>query len=115
MLKLNDFKLDSSSGQFLKQEWPNTGRSWRLEVDTDIIPGSLSKPLQLCWEDDIQMKAIHIDRMENLKILYRSYVLDYPEFKQILTDFILQVTLDKPENIVEYTMAFFASFEQSNG
>ncbi|RZF45912.1 hypothetical protein LSTR_LSTR008289 [Laodelphax striatellus] len=102
-------------GQFLKQEWPNTGRPWRLEIDTDILPGTLSIPLQLCWQEDIQMKSIYMERMDNLKKLYRSYVLDYPEFKQILTDFILQVTLDKPDNMIGYAMEYFTSFEQSNG
>lgn len=45
-----------------------------------------------------------------MKDEYVSYVMEHPELKQIMSDFLSKILLDKPKDIPSYASTYFAGF-----
>ena len=45
-----------------------------------------------------------------MKDEYVNYVVEHPELKQIMSDFLSKILLDKPKDIPSYASSYFAGF-----
>ncbi|XP_043097684.1 ciliogenesis-associated TTC17-interacting protein [Puntigrus tetrazona] len=77
-------------------------------VERDQIPMFERKPF--IWEEDMELYSKFLDRKEELKADYSSYVRQHPELKALLADFLQFLLLRKPQDVFSFTRDFFAPF-----
>ncbi|KTG00698.1 hypothetical protein cypCar_00025282 [Cyprinus carpio] len=77
-------------------------------VEKDQIPVFEKKPL--IWEEDMELYSKFLDRKEELKADYSSYVRQHPEIKALLADFLQFLLLRKPQDVFSFAHDFFAPF-----
>lgn len=77
-------------------------------VEKDHIPVFEKKPL--IWEEDMELYSKFLDRKEELKADYSSYVRQHPELKALMADFLLFLLLRKPQDVFSFARDFFAPF-----
>ncbi|XP_064021383.1 ciliogenesis-associated TTC17-interacting protein isoform X3 [Pogoniulus pusillus] len=70
-------------------------------------PHFAKQPLQ--WEEDIQLYSWFLDRKEELRASYTSYVQQHPELKAQMADFLLTLLLQRPHDSVSFATQFFTS------
>ncbi|XP_055487091.1 ciliogenesis-associated TTC17-interacting protein isoform X12 [Leucoraja erinacea] len=79
--------------------------------ETDVIdPKPVFEKKPLDWEEDMQLYFKFIDRTEELKAEYNSYIRHHPELKCIMADFLEFLLLRKPQDVVTFAAEYFASF-----
>ncbi|XP_032880811.1 ciliogenesis-associated TTC17-interacting protein isoform X2 [Amblyraja radiata] len=79
--------------------------------ETDVIdPKPVFEKKPLDWEDDMQLYFKFIDKTEELKAEYNSYVRHHPELKCIMADFLEFLLLRKPQDVVTFAAEYFSSF-----
>ncbi|XP_056315629.1 ciliogenesis-associated TTC17-interacting protein [Danio aesculapii] len=77
-------------------------------VEKDKIPVFEKKPL--IWEEDMELYSKFLDRKEELKADYSSYIRQHPELKALLADFLQFLLLRKPQDVFSFARDFFAPF-----
>uniref|UniRef100_A0A8C1NS52 Ciliogenesis-associated TTC17-interacting protein n=1 Tax=Cyprinus carpio TaxID=7962 RepID=A0A8C1NS52_CYPCA len=77
-------------------------------LEKDQIPVFEKKPL--IWEEDMELYSKFLDRKEELKADYSSYVRQHPEIKALLADFLQFLLLRKPQDVFSFAHDFFAPF-----
>ncbi|NP_001070238.1 ciliogenesis-associated TTC17-interacting protein [Danio rerio] len=77
-------------------------------VEKDKIPVMEKKPL--IWEEDMELYSKFLDRKEELKADYSSYLRQHPELKALLADFLQFLLLRKPQDVFSFARDFFAPF-----
>ncbi|KAK7155022.1 hypothetical protein R3I93_009845 [Phoxinus phoxinus] len=77
-------------------------------VEKDHIPMFEKKPL--IWEEDMELYSRFLDRKEELKADYSSYIRQHPELKALMADFLQFLLLRKPQDIFSFARDFFAPF-----
>ncbi|XP_042615116.1 ciliogenesis-associated TTC17-interacting protein-like, partial [Cyprinus carpio] len=76
-------------------------------VEKDQTPVFEKKPL--IWEEDMELYSKFLDRKEELKADYSSYIRQHPEIKALLGDFLQFLLLRKPQDVFSFAFAPFAS------
>ncbi|XP_067426193.1 ciliogenesis-associated TTC17-interacting protein isoform X2 [Emydura macquarii macquarii] len=66
------------------------------------------KPLD--WEEDVQLYSQFLDRKEELQASHASYARRHPELSALLADFLHQLLLRRPDDVVTFAAQFFAPF-----
>ncbi|KAI5613566.1 ciliogenesis-associated TTC17-interacting protein isoform X1 [Silurus asotus] len=69
----------------------------------------VKKPL--VWEEDIELYSKFIDKKEEMKADYSSYIRQHPEIKALLADFLQMVLLRKPQDVFSFASDFFSAFD----
>uniref|UniRef100_A0A667YER8 Ciliogenesis-associated TTC17-interacting protein n=1 Tax=Myripristis murdjan TaxID=586833 RepID=A0A667YER8_9TELE len=64
----------------------------------------------LVWEEDMQMHSKFLDRKEELKADYASYMRQHPELRVLLADFLHFLLLRKPDDIFRFAREYFLPF-----
>ncbi|XP_026115007.1 ciliogenesis-associated TTC17-interacting protein [Carassius auratus] len=77
-------------------------------AEKDQIPVFEKKPL--IWEEDMELYSKFLDRKEELKADYSSYVRQHPEIKALLADFLQFLLLRKPQDVFSFAHDFFAPY-----
>ncbi|XDV36197.1 hypothetical protein PO909_006025 [Leuciscus waleckii] len=77
-------------------------------VEKDHIPVFEKKPL--IWEEDMELYSKFLDRKEELKADYSSYIRQRPELKALMADFLQFLLLRKPQDVFSFARDFFAPF-----
>ncbi|XP_051562229.1 ciliogenesis-associated TTC17-interacting protein isoform X2 [Myxocyprinus asiaticus] len=70
------------------------------------------KPLQ--WDEDMELYSKFLDRKEELKADYLSYVRQHPELKALMADFLQFLLLRKPQDVFSFARDFFAPFSSQS-
>jgi len=68
---------------------------------------------ELNWEEDMMLFSKYLDRKEELKASHLTYIRHHPELKCLLADFLQQLLLRKPEQVLPFAESFFSSFSLS--
>ncbi|XP_055068613.2 ciliogenesis-associated TTC17-interacting protein isoform X2 [Misgurnus anguillicaudatus] len=76
--------------------------------DNDQIPVFEKKPL--IWEEDMELNSKFLDRKEELKADYSTYVRQHPELKALMADFLQFLLLRKPSDVFSFARDFFTPF-----
>uniref|UniRef100_A0A8C2C4B3 Ciliogenesis-associated TTC17-interacting protein n=1 Tax=Cyprinus carpio TaxID=7962 RepID=A0A8C2C4B3_CYPCA len=69
-------------------------------VEKDQTPVFEKKPL--IWEEDMELYSKFLDRKEELKADYSSYIRQHPEIKALLGDFLQFLLLRKPQDVFSF-------------
>ncbi|XP_056122885.1 ciliogenesis-associated TTC17-interacting protein [Rhinichthys klamathensis goyatoka] len=80
--------------------------------EKDQIPVFEKKPL--IWEEDMELYSKFLDRKEELKADYSSYIRQHPELKALMADFLQFLLLRKPQDVFSFARDFFAPFASQN-
>ncbi|XP_075210495.1 ciliogenesis-associated TTC17-interacting protein [Lycorma delicatula] len=102
----------NENGHILRHSWGNTEISMQIDPLMNTENSLHTIPLENSWESDLQLASIYIDKMEKLKSVYKTYLYDYPETGALLSDFLFQVLLVKPSNVINFAINFFTSFSK---
>uniref|UniRef100_A0A8C1GBL3 Ciliogenesis-associated TTC17-interacting protein n=2 Tax=Cyprinus carpio TaxID=7962 RepID=A0A8C1GBL3_CYPCA len=71
-----------------------------LYMEKDQTPVFEKKPL--IWEEDMELYSKFLDRKEELKADYSSYIRQHPEIKALLGDFLQFLLLRKPQDVFSF-------------
>ncbi|KAI4454814.1 riia domain-containing protein 1 [Holotrichia oblita] len=101
-------------GQIVNQIWEGTNYLLQinplLDVDNYKIVGNEEILLKHAWESDMQLMSKYLDEKVANEIKIKSYMIDHPEFRNMITDYIHTILLLKPEDIIDFTISHFLSF-----
>nr|XP_023028854.1 ciliogenesis-associated TTC17-interacting protein-like [Leptinotarsa decemlineata] len=61
------------------------------------------------WMNDMELLSSYLDYKTEAKLKMSTYMSDHPEVKDILADYLNNILLLKPENILTFTQDFFES------
>uniref|UniRef100_UPI00398ECB13 ciliogenesis-associated TTC17-interacting protein n=1 Tax=Pristiophorus japonicus TaxID=55135 RepID=UPI00398ECB13 len=70
------------------------------------------KPLD--WKQDMQLYFKFIDRTEELKADYNTYLRHHPDLRYLLADFLQFLLLRKPQDVLAFAAEYFGSFSTLN-
>lgn len=65
----------------------------------------------LDWEEDIQLFSWFLGRKEELQESHTAYIQQHPELQVLLSDFLLALLLQQPQDPVSFAAEFFAHRE----
>lgn len=65
---------------------------------------------ELNWEEDMMLFSKYLDRKEELKASHLTYIRHHPELKCLLADFLQQLLLRKPDQVLPFAESFFSTF-----
>ncbi|GJQ85394.1 hypothetical protein Trydic_g10168 [Trypoxylus dichotomus] len=104
----------SLQGQIVCQKWEGSNYVLQinplLEIDNYKIARNEQLLLKHSWESDMQLMSKFLDEKIANEIKIKSYMIDHPEFRNMITDYIHTILLLKPEDIIEFTTSHFLSF-----
>ncbi|KAM9549163.1 ciliogenesis-associated TTC17-interacting protein isoform 2-T2 [Guaruba guarouba] len=81
-------------------------------TDTDGVKPLPPFPKQpLDWEEDIQLFSWFLDRKGELQEYHAAYIQQHPELQVLLSDFLLALLLQQPQDPVSFAAEFFAHKE----
>ncbi|OAF65829.1 Ciliogenesis-associated TTC17-interacting protein [Intoshia linei] len=82
------------------------------DLEEYVVPTFEKKVLN--WNNDIELKSMMIDKQVLLTSEYSTYIRDNPEIQQMLSLFLEQLLINKPDDVFEAAAQFFSSFKRSN-
>ncbi|CAH1118464.1 unnamed protein product [Phaedon cochleariae] len=100
-------------GQIISQEWE--GCNFILNINpVQYVDDGKPCPydrliLEKTWIDDMELLSKYLDCKTEAELKMKTYSADHPEMKDILADYLNNILLLKPENILTFTMDFFES------
>lgn len=101
------------SGRIVTQEWDGCSYIININPLQFVSRGKPSpydrKGLENTWYDDMQLFFKYLDYKTEAELKMKTYMHDHPEVKNILADYLNNIILMKPQNILTFTMDFFQS------
>ncbi|XP_005154134.1 ciliogenesis-associated TTC17-interacting protein [Melopsittacus undulatus] len=76
-----------------------------------VVPQSPFPKQPLDWEEDIQLFSWFLDRKGELQESHTAYIQQHPELQVLLSDFLLALLLQQPEDPTSFAAEFFAPKE----
>ncbi|XP_046388339.1 uncharacterized protein LOC124157554 [Ischnura elegans] len=90
-------------------------RRMRISRYARILPGGRVDqgpiPLKYRWREDPQLLAAYKSCKIRRRMDIRSYSDDQKELLDFLSDFLMHVLIDTPEDVVKYAKEYFAAFK----
>ncbi|KAM4669512.1 ciliogenesis-associated TTC17-interacting protein [Amazona ochrocephala] len=81
-------------------------------AETDGVKTQPPFPKQpLDWEEDIQLFSWFLDRKGELQEYHAAYIQQHPELQVLLSNFLLALLLQQPQDPVSFAAEFFAHKE----
>lgn len=59
------------------------------------------------WTDDVELLSRYLDYKTEAEMKMKRYLYDHPEVKEIFSDFVNNILLLKPNDILPFTMSYF--------
>ncbi|XP_047223422.1 ciliogenesis-associated TTC17-interacting protein isoform X2 [Girardinichthys multiradiatus] len=88
---------------------PVTMKLLQQPAKTDKGPEKVS----LVWEEDMQLHSQYLERKDKLKAEHASYLREQPEIRALLSEFMQDLLIMKPDNIYQFAREYFLSFSSS--
>ncbi|RLU23669.1 hypothetical protein DMN91_003875 [Ooceraea biroi] len=67
-------------------------------------------PMREQWMQDIQMVSKYLDAKSCNTAHYTDYLVDHPEIKQLITDYVQSLLVVKPVDVIGFTIQYFKAF-----
>ncbi|CAG9857564.1 unnamed protein product [Phyllotreta striolata] len=100
-------------GRIVTQEWDGCRIIINMNPLQHIKPGTPSPYDRLClnqtWYDDLELFSKYLDVKTDVELNMKTFIADHPEVKNILADYLNNILLLKPDNILTFTINFFES------
>ncbi|KAM4727842.1 ciliogenesis-associated TTC17-interacting protein [Anableps anableps] len=71
------------------------------------------KKVPLVWEEDMELYSRYLERKDQLKVEQTSYLRDHPEIRALLSDFMQDLLIIKPDNIFQFAREYFLPYSCS--
>lgn len=62
------------------------------------------------WACDVELYSKYTVKKEEITHEHRRYILDHPEVRALLSDYLQSILFRKPNNVIEFTKQYFESF-----
>ncbi|MEQ2297297.1 hypothetical protein AMECASPLE_033393 [Ameca splendens] len=94
----------------------------RTQVGSPVTMKLLQQPAKtdkgpekvpLVWEEDMQLHSQYLERKDKLKAEHASYLREQPEIRALLSEFMQDLLIMKPDNIYQFAREYFLSFSSS--
>lgn len=122
---------DSTDMVFIKRENAKNHSLWNFEyslngklnsaIDEDsqlrftCEKWQLSKNFgRIQWEEDIEMVSKYLDEKNYLESRHMEYIQTHPRLKALLSDFMMHILIQKPEDVFAATAEYFKAFTDSS-
>ncbi|XP_043989173.1 ciliogenesis-associated TTC17-interacting protein-like [Gambusia affinis] len=66
--------------------------------------------IPLAWQEDMQLYSLYLDKKDFLKVEHNSYLRQHPELRALLSDFIQDLLIVKPDNIFQFAREYFPPY-----
>ncbi|KAJ8956315.1 hypothetical protein NQ318_015053 [Aromia moschata] len=99
-------------GRIITQEWEGCNYILNLNPLQYVSepPSSCDRlVLEKTWTDDMQLMSKYLDCKTKAERKMKNYMADHPEIKEMMSDYVQNVLLLKPENVLSFTMDYFQS------
>ncbi|KAF5291752.1 hypothetical protein FQA39_LY14240 [Lamprigera yunnana] len=105
-------------GQIVKQEWKDCDYILQINplavVPNEKPTGSEHLLLQKIWDKDVQLLSKYLDSKETYMMDIRSYLVDHPELKDMMADYVQKTLFMKPEDVFDFTIQYFTRFSKTH-
>ncbi|XP_018576523.1 ciliogenesis-associated TTC17-interacting protein [Anoplophora glabripennis] len=107
----NSVTVLTTYGRIITQEWE--GCNYILNMNPLQYVGEEEPPsydrlvMSKIWMDDMQLMSKYLDCKTTAEREMKTYMADHPEIKELIADFVQNVLLLKPENILLFTKDYF--------
>ncbi|XP_054888452.1 ciliogenesis-associated TTC17-interacting protein [Poeciliopsis prolifica] len=64
----------------------------------------------LVWQEDMQLYSLYLDKKDFLKAEHNSYLREHPELRALLSDFIQDLLIVKPDNVFQFAREYFPPY-----
>ncbi|XP_072382624.1 ciliogenesis-associated TTC17-interacting protein isoform X2 [Diabrotica undecimpunctata] len=100
-------------GRIVTQEWDGCRYILNMNPLQFVGTGKPTlydrKSLENTWYDDLELFSKYMDTKTEAELKMKSYMHEHPEVKNIIADYLNNILLLKPHNILPFTMDFFQS------
>ncbi|KAF5292643.1 hypothetical protein FQR65_LT11195 [Abscondita terminalis] len=101
-------------GQIVKQEWEHCEYILQLNplayVHNEKPIGNEHLLLHQIWEKDMQMLSKYLDSKTTFAMDIKSYLVDHPEIKNMMADYVQKTLFMKPEDVIGFTIKHFKQY-----
>lgn len=67
------------------------------------------------WACDMELYSKYAIRKEEITHDHRRYIIDHPEVRALLSDYLQAVLFRKPQNVIDFTKQYFEAFVNLRG
>lgn len=78
--------------------------------EDDILPIPNIPSVTVNWDEDLELYSRFLDRKDEIKSQYLVYLRSHPEVQELLSDFLKTLLLQKPDNVLDFSINYFKSF-----
>lgn len=84
-------------------------------IDFDKNGNFIGSYCPYAWACDVELYSKYSVRKEEITHEHRRYILDHPEVRALLSDYLQAILFRKPPNVIEFTKHYFESFLNLKG
>lgn len=100
----------TDKGYIISQEWEGCTYILNRNPILALEDGPIKYEkiiLSKTWTDDLEFLSRYLDYKTEAEMKMKRYLYDHPEVKEIFSDFVNNILLLKPSNILSFTMNYF--------
>ncbi|KAJ8982230.1 hypothetical protein NQ317_013532 [Molorchus minor] len=100
------------NGRLIMQEWEGCNYILNINPLANVCqpPSSCDRlVLEKTWQDDMQLMSQYLDCKTKAEKEMKAYISDRPEIKEMIADYVQNILMLKPSNILSFTMDYFQS------
>ncbi|KAJ8939320.1 hypothetical protein NQ314_011178 [Rhamnusium bicolor] len=103
----------TTNGRIVTQEWEGCDYILNMNPLQFIQSGAPSSydrlVLPKTWEHDMQLMSKYLDCKTAAECQMKTYMADHPEVREMIADYVQNILMLKPVNIMSFTMDYFQS------
>ncbi|KAL6424179.1 hypothetical protein ACFW04_009797 [Cataglyphis niger] len=104
----------TSQGRILEYDWLDTLYKAQKSPLQDEINKSINVQLLIdskeWWMHNMEMSSKYLDMKSYNVAQYTGYLMDHPEIKQLIADYIQILLIVKPVDVIDFTIQHFKAF-----
>lgn len=108
--EISDSNFIPNSGHLVRHQWE--GCSLFIHMDpTSYLPPSISNA-DIKWQDNLILVSQYLDKKDRLISEMESYVMNHPDIKDMLKDYMMALLQLKPKDVLNFTIQFFLNINK---
>lgn len=93
------------TGNIVRHKWDGCPLFIHLDPSTHLPPTDPGTDIK--WEDNIILVSKYLDKKDRLISEMESYLVNHPDIKDMLKDYMMALFQLKPKNVLNFTIDFF--------
>ncbi|XP_050528153.1 ciliogenesis-associated TTC17-interacting protein-like [Daktulosphaira vitifoliae] len=105
--------LFTQAGYLLEHTWDdNSSRKLVIKhcmvvLENGQVYTDSALRLRKYWDEDIRLKSMFLMKVSELKLEYKSYLKNNSEVKDMILDYIKEILIFKPEDVLAFSIKYF--------